>query len=76
MNLAVVVGIVLIGFMAVIIIAWDDEEIAGEALMAATVVAFLVAEAVVLCTYYESKPEDYTQDCVCSCECCGRSETE
>ena len=72
MKSAVVVSIVLIVCMAVIIIAWD----AGEALMAATVAAFLVAGAVVLCTYYESKPEDYTQDCVCSCECCGRSETE
>lgn len=81
MILAVAIGIVLtIVCVTTVLRTWYDKEVDNQtALMVGIVgitVIYLVVGAVVLCSYFESKPEDYTQDCVCSCECCERSETE
>lgn len=76
MNLAVVVGIVsIIVCMAAVVRTWHDKEIdTRAALMIGIVVTFLVVGAVVLDN--KEKIEDYNQNCTCSCECCGGSETE
>lgn len=76
MNLAVVVGIVsIIVCMAAVIRTWHDKEMDTQAvLMIGIAVTFLVAGVVVL--YNEEKTENYNQNCTCSCEYCGGSETD
>lgn len=78
MILAVAIGIVLTIVCVIMVLrTWYDKEVDNQtALMVEIAVIYLVVSAVVLISYFESKPEDYTQDCVCSCECCERSETE
>ena len=78
MILAVAVGIVLTIVCVIMVLrTWYDKEVDNQtALMVGIAVIYLVVSAVVLCSYFGSKPEDYTQDCVCSCECCERSEPE
>lgn len=73
MDLAVVIGIVAtIVCMTTVVRTWHDKEIDTQAaLMIGIAVTLLVACAVV--SYNEEKTENYTQDCACSCDCCGRS---
>lgn len=75
MDTAVMIGIVLTIFLVTTVIrtCHDKEVDTQAALTIGIAVTLLVACAVV--SYNEEETED-TQDCVCSCECCGRSETE
>lgn len=75
MNTAVALGIVLTIFLVTTVIrTCHDEEIDTQAALTFGIaVTLLVACAVV--SYNEEETED-TQDCVCSCDCCERSETE
>lgn len=76
MNLAVVIVIAsTLVWVAVTVRACYNDEVDNLALLMIVIaVTFLVAGAIAL--HNEECPEDYTQDCVCSCECCERSETE
>ena len=81
MILAVAIGIVLtIVCVTTVLRTWYDKEVDNQTALVVGIVGitviYLVVSAVVLCSYFESIPEDYTQDCACSCECCERSETE
>ena len=76
MNTAVVIVIAsTLVCVAVTVRACYNNEVDNLALlMIGIAVTFLVAGAIAL--HNEECPEDYTQDCACSCECCERSETE
>lgn len=73
MDLAVAIAIVsTIVCLAVTVRACYNDEVDNLGmLMIGIAVTSLVAAGVVL--YNEEKTNNYTQDCVCSCECCGRS---
>lgn len=81
MILAVAIGIVLtIVCVTTVLRTWYDKEVDNQTALVVGIVGitviYLVVSAVVLCSYFESNPENYNQDCTCSCECCERSETE